>query len=351
MLTSITQKLDPIHHQLHTLTNEDGGRAVIWERGSRVIELVAPHRIENALWSNLSAIERDEWNSGGDRTWISPEIEFFIQANKEHAVPAQLDPGNYKLRISPDLKTVLTSQSCVLHHQSGDFDVNLHISKEHTLIPNPFAMNRFPLNLPSSYIYYVGYQCETRLTVNPTQHLIGDAYTRNSSSVLPMAYYCNLWNIMQVPAGGTALIPTSYKASPLVMFKDHGEIDIHVQRRFVTIPYKGINKFKVSFNSLESKGRFGYLLRLNEHESSLLVRQFQVNPSAIYPDFPQNCKDYIGSCMQFFFDGGQWGHFGELEYHTPAIPIAMTSSYSDISQVYYFVGNSDKISEIADYFF
>jgi hypothetical protein len=51
--------------------------------------------------------------------------------------------------------------------------------------------------------------------------------------------------------------------------------------------------------------------------------------------------------MQFYFDGGQLGHFAELEYHSPALGVEVQGISTDISRVYYFVGPSEEVDRIS----
>ncbi len=154
---------------------------------------------------------------------------------------------------------------------------------------------------------------------------------------------------MQVPINGTILIPTLGKPQPLTMSTQDNEVAMDIHPRHIEIPIQGNNRFKISLDALQSVGRFGYLRKLNEEDSSLLIRQFQVHTASYYPDYPSGQLDHAGSCMQFFYDGCQMGGFAELEYHVPAIRYDGTSGASvDASQVYYFVGKTEKITKVIE---
>ncbi|WP_159888493.1 DUF6786 family protein [Paenibacillus puerhi] len=337
MSDSLLRQLTALHQNHRLLKDAQGGYAVILERGSRLIRLVPANCTESALWTDIHALEESSWNIGGDRTWISPEMDFFRDASGNYEIPAQLDPGSYRFVPSKKEGTVRTRQTCVLTHWPDQTVVPLSLIKEYSLIANPFLMIDSDEHRDLAQIPYIGYQCETRMEhLHETEH-VSNALLSN----------CNLWSIMQVPPGGTVLVPVLGDSEPLVMYREQEEIRINRQPHYTSFPFDGGSSFKLSYSTLQSAGRFGYYRRLSKETSSLIVRQFQVNPSALYPDYPEGKSDYTGSCMQFFYDGEKMGGFGELEYHAPSINGKDIRTQSDVSQLYYFVGESDQIAKLA----
>ena len=91
----------------------DGGVALVLPYGGRILGLFAPESERNFFWTHpaLDAAEtaRDfyksaQWhNSGGDRTWLAPEVDFFFPnfPNLEpYWQPREFDPGNYQVTRS-----------------------------------------------------------------------------------------------------------------------------------------------------------------------------------------------------------------------------------------------------------
>ena len=91
---------------------DDGTRLLILPYGGRILGVFAPGSEENFLWTNSalnnaesarSYYASDDWqNSGGDRTWLAPEVEFFFPKFPNIDIagywqPRSLDPGNYEL--------------------------------------------------------------------------------------------------------------------------------------------------------------------------------------------------------------------------------------------------------------
>jgi len=339
---TIKHQLEELREKYTDIGHADAEQIVILERGSRVIELKAPDHTESAFWTNPSAIAEGHWNVGGDRTWVSPELDYFVDGSGEYGIPNQLDPGTYSLTADPLSHSASTEQTFIAINSRARKDIALNLRKQYSPIPNPLSTNLSPEHADLLGISYAGYECQTRLGVLSEQPArTVDAQGSDAKS------WCNIWSITQVPMGGTVLIPTIGSAEPLVMFKQGDSIAMEVHPHYLKVAYDGSHRFKLSLDALQSTGRFGYWRQINEEESSLLVRQFHVRPAGHYPDYPGSQPNYTGSCMQFFFDGNQMGGFGELEYHVPAIQGANSVS-TDVSQLYYFVGKTAEIRKICE---
>jgi hypothetical protein len=318
-----------------TLTNPTEGYITVLENGSRVYEVRVNSDEPTALWTNEAAFTNKEWNIGGERTWISPEIDFFINNNHKYQVPDQLDPGHYNLEAYNDY--VKTAQIMELTNQRTQQSAQLHLEKTYSLLENPFKASyhsRFDYVLD---VPYVGYQCVTDLSLSST-------YT--SASGRQEEFICNAWSITQVPEGGTVLIPTMGAPEPLIMFQDPGIVPMVKGNNELRVSYQGNNKFKLSLDVFNSTGRMGYIKPINAQKSSLIIKEYQLNLSGVYPDYPDKSPRYLGSCTQFFYDGNQMGSFGELEYHTPAVSATKPRS-KDTANFYYYVGETAKINFIA----
>ncbi|MCU6711207.1 hypothetical protein M6D81_21160 [Paenibacillus sp. J5C_2022] len=323
-----------------SLSDGQGGRLLVREQGARALALWANEQEDSAFWHADGAAHPDlPWNVGGDRTWISPELDYYTDASGQYDVPAQLDPGNWKLDLSSN-SLVAASMDCELLHRTSGRNVLLQLTKQFTLTPNPYAMNSGSAAGMSESVSYIGYEVHTRMHLSP-----GDS--RPAAECESAPGFCNLWSIMQVPPRGRILVPSYGPVRPRTMFSQTDTVNVELAPHGFRIPCEGVHSFKLSVDALSSTGRFGYLRRLDDNRSSLVVRQFTVHPSGIYPDYPPDDSHYKGSCMQFYYDGGQLGHFAELEYHSPALSIDVPGASSDVSKVYYFVGPHDNIEQIS----
>lgn len=323
-----------LKHNHYVLEDNTGGYALFLEKGSRLLELVPAGTTESAVWVSPEALKQDTWNIGGERTWISPELDYFRDESGVYRVPPQLDPGTYSMSLLKEDGVVRSEQICSLPRHSDGIRVDIHLEHTYQLIANPFDMDSSFADTELSRVPYIGYQRTIKLAWQSKQ----------PSDALPAL---NLWSILQVPSGGTVLVPVYGDGRPLVMSSQSSPPETEVRGHYTKFSFSGPSRFKLSFHSLQSTGRFGYFRRIDRNTCCLTVRQFQVNPSGLYPDYPAHQPNYAGSCMQFFYDGGQMGGYGELEHHTPSQSDNTVTRTYDQSRLYYFVGDYEQITSIA----
>jgi len=112
MLQKLIATLSAAGKATELYQTDDGTRVLILPYGGRILGVFAPDSEENFLWTNsaLTSVESarayyasDDWqNSGGDRTWLAPEVDFFFPKFPNTDIagywqPRGLDPGNYEL--------------------------------------------------------------------------------------------------------------------------------------------------------------------------------------------------------------------------------------------------------------
>ena len=109
-LTALVDTLNGIGKQTKLYESPDSSRVLVLPYGGRVLGLFAAASDENFYWSHpaLASVESakefyvgSDWhNSGGDRTWLSPEVDLFFPNfpdTSKYFQPRELDPGNYKV--------------------------------------------------------------------------------------------------------------------------------------------------------------------------------------------------------------------------------------------------------------
>jgi hypothetical protein len=102
-----------------------------------------------------------DWiNSGGDRTWISPEIETKVRDPADLAnsfdVPKAMDPADYAVASSDENSVTLRTEKAILFRNSR-VPVELWLTNAKPTLGNP------PLVLADA-VSCAGYQVETELT-------------------------------------------------------------------------------------------------------------------------------------------------------------------------------------------
>ncbi|HOZ47657.1 MAG TPA: hypothetical protein PLO37_13010 [Candidatus Hydrogenedentes bacterium] len=316
----------------HVVTNPDGTSVLLLPYGGRVLGLFAPGSDENFYWTHPALGAEDtarafyasaDWhNSGGDRTWLAPEVDIFLPRFPDTATywqPRQLDPGNYEavqgaggLELVNRLKLKLS--------RSGQ-EVELRMTKSVGPAANPL---RYERKLDLAGVQYAGYTQHTRL------EMLGE-HTENRPMV-------GLWNLVQMPHGGDLLIPIFHKAEPKIWFGQIAADDLIVGDHLIRYKMRAQGEHKVGVRAVATTGRVGYLYGSGD-ACSLIVRSFVVNPSGEYVDAPWKDPDDLGYSTQACNVNSALGAFSELEYHIPAIG-GKTGSIrcDDTAQVWAFRG-------------
>jgi hypothetical protein len=294
----------------------------------------------NFLWTHTALATADtarefysspEWhNSGGDRTWLAPEVDFFFPNYPDlsgYFQQRELDPGNYQVQKSQS-RTELVNRLAVTQSRTRQ-RVELEITKSVGPAPNPVRYEPGLSTLEG--IEYAGYtlQCSLRLVSgNAEQTPVG------------------LWNLLQMPHGGDLLIPTRTTAAPNKLFGTIPEGDLTVHDRLVRYKMRAASEQKVGVRAAASTGRVGYLYPV-EGQLALIVRNFFVDLSGEYVDVPWKNPAEFGCGVQACNVNSQLGSFSELEYHAPAIGRGTGADHcTDTSQVWAFRGPLPQIRQL-----
>jgi len=312
--------------------------------GGRVLGLFAAKGSENFYWTHpalnspantRSFFASEGWhNSGGDRTWLAPEIDVFLPRfpqTDRYVQPRDLDPGHYRvvesksgLKLENRLKLRLSRSKKL---------VALKITKSFGSAPNPL---RNELGLEMRDVEYAGY----------TQHTSLELLGVSRATKIEIG----LWSLVQMPHGGELLLPTFSRNKPRHIFSTVGTIpsdDLLVSEHLVRYHMRQKGEHKISLRAAPMTGRSGYIYCKGK-TWSLIVRNYTVNPSGEYVDVPWNKPSWRGFAVQACNINSGLGAFSEFEYHTPAIgPHSRARQCSDTSQVWAFRGSRARILRIA----
>jgi len=320
------------------VTNPDGTEVVLLPHGGRVLGLFAKGNEENFYWTHpaLRTVETakalysgTDWhNSGGDRTWLAPEVDIFLPdfpSRDKYFQPRELDPGNY--RVTGDGATLRLVNRLKLTLSRGRKQVELEISKSLAPAPNPLRHERSGM---TADVEYAGYTQHTSLAI-----LNGD----RTSPV-------GLWNLVQMPHGGELLLPTFSRTEPRLIFGNVPAADLVVDDRLVRYRMRQTGEHKIALRAVAVTGRVGYLFPQGGRWA-LIIRNFVVNPSGEYVDVPWDDPSDLGYSTQACNVNSGLGQFSELEYHIPAIG-GRTGRMrcEDAAQVWAFRGSEQLILNI-----
>jgi hypothetical protein len=316
------------------LTHPDGTEVLLLPYGGRVLGLFAPGSDENFYWTNSALRSVDTakafyassaWhNSGGDRTWLAPEVDVFLPKfpARDYFQPRELDPGHYHVSGKGE-KVHLTNRFALTLSRSHR-RIELELTKSFAPAPNPLRHER---GFPVGDLEYAGCTQRTSLAI-----LGGDPTT-------PVG----LWNLVQMPHGGELLVPTFSRAKPKLVFGNIPADDLTVEDRMVSYRMRQTGEHKIALRAVAVTGRVGYLFEQNGRWA-LIIRNFIVNPSGEYVDAPWDDTADLGYVAQACNVNSGLGQFSELEYHIPAIgPGTGQVRCEDQAQVWAFRGPKEQI--------
>lgn len=330
--------------RLERLVLQNGAYALISERGGHIFGPFIKEDSDSLLWMNpvfyyeenfQKVISENNWNLGGDRNWIAPEIQYIILGRSDPnkvAIPKEMDPGNFCLKeIAPN--EFVLSQDVMLTAR------NVAIGKKELHLESRIRQIEDPLRVLQNYdelidtVTYIGYEQEVCLTEKTNDDIKSE-----------------LWNLVQLYPGGEIIIPcssgmiiTDYATQPID--KSHYK----KEKNHARFRIDGSYMYKVGINALNTYGRLGYLCTLMNETAYLVVRNYFNNPSSKYIEEPAWKKGHLGDSIHIYNDGGRWGGFGELEVHGQTIGGDSGRSQSrDLLQLWIYVGVVKKIRAISD---
>jgi hypothetical protein len=321
----------------------DGTRLLVLPFGGRLLGLFTPLSEENFLWTNPALASPDsttDWlgkpgwlNSGGDRTWIAPEIEIFIgdlaRTRQTYAVPSSLDPGHWDVQSAADTEIRLTNATRLRLYRS-DLDVDVRMSKSFLPAVNPLLL----ADPSTARLQYAGYTQITSLKLE-------------SWPQTPIKL--GIWNLLQLPAPGVMLIATSSPVRPQIVFGKLTDAQLDISPRLVRwIMSSDGESAKIALKAPMLRGRAAYLRTSHEDYWDLVVRQFTVHPKGDYVDAMWEDPSDTGWVFQACGMRTGEERFNELEYHAPGVAADVGASDTvEISQVWAFRGPAASIADAA----
>ena len=324
-------------------TLPDGSTVLVLPHGGRILGLFAPESDENFFWTHpdLESAESaraffasEAWhNSGGDRTWLAPEVDVFLPnypSTDGYWQPRQLDPGEYRLVEEAGQPRLINRLSLTLSRSGRTVD--LEMTKSVGPAPNPLRHETGFAE--GDGVEYAGYTLHTTLELR--------------SADAEAADHVGLWNLVQFPHGGDLLVPTHARTTPKVCFGNIADEDLIVGDRMLRYRMRAAGEHKIDIRAVAITGRIGYLHEAAGGRSALIVRNFFVNPSGDYIDVPWGDPDDPGYAAQACNVNIALGCFSELEYHVPAIGgNTARRRCDDASQIWAFRGPERQMRAVA----
>jgi hypothetical protein len=341
-LAQYTAVLDARHEAYELLPlNDNGAIALITQKTARVLGLFEHANAPNLFWTNPVTIDvgayeafvqSGQWNLGGNRLWIAPEIQFNVRNRADFwgtiQFPPQMDPGNYALIC--ENKQVTLWQQCQLEaHNLASGQIDLSIQRTLRPVPNPLRTLK---NAPR--LTYFGYEHVVKLNIDAT----------TSPDIQAEA-----WDLVQLNPGGQLLILSTSQVEASDYF---GTVppQAHIAHgNHVRLSITGTQEFKVGYKSACMLGRMAYWNTLSDGREYLLIRQFFNNPSAVYSEEPPAMVGNHGHSVHIYNGGGDFGAMGEMEVNGQTIGGASgLTSNTDHFVLWGFIGNHADIQQVSD---
>ena len=362
MLKTLVKVLQATGKPTEVLTGGEGFRILVLPHGGRILGLFPAGSDDNFLWTNprihqvdsaRKFFKSDEWcNTGGDRAWLAPEVEFFLPKFPDPKVyyqPRQLDPGRYRCsRVAAGISGAASSaptkgrssssragaglrleNRLVLRSYRTGEELALKIVKQVAPIENPFHHEKNQRDLAG--VQFAGYSLRSALELSG----------RAPRSAV------GLWHLLQLPHRGQMLIPTYSRSEPKVYFGAIPKNDLAVEDGLIRYTMRNPGEQKIGVRAIATTGRVGYVYQSGA-AWSLVVRNFSVDPSSVYLDVPGDDYKDLGYAVQACnVCSATLGHFSELEYHLPGIggPGGARRA-EDVSQVWAFRGAQREIGRL-----
>lgn len=302
--------------QYSEIASNDGARIVITQRGGRIFgPFMGDDSAESLNWISAALSSPDafsdfraaeQWNMGGDRVWIAPEIQYFIQDRNDltgsYHLPPAVDPGQYTLTVASDHGIALEQNLTLEAHNLATGTKQLSVERFISAVADPLREIQFD----RSGLSYFGYQQKVTLTELNTHPIRSES-----------------WVLNQLNPGGTLIIPFTHDVLAAEYFgsvaDDAKTVNHAGGAKHLSIAITGDRQYKIGYKAVCMTGRFAYLNHLSDGRASVLVRQFSNNPSATYTEEPPVQPNENGFSVHVYNDGGALGGFGEMESNGQAM--------------------------------
>lgn len=338
-LAQVRAALDVNAQPYLTLALPDGCTLLVMQRGGRIYGPFLPSG-DGLCWINpafadaetlRAFIGRGEWNAGGERIWIAPEIQFNVSDRTRFwetmSVPPQMDPSQFTLAQTGSVVSLATTMTLAAYNLAQG-ELRLRAAHQITLQPRNPLHNLAQVGALMDGVTYAGYTRCVEL-----ERLAGDEINAES------------WCLIQLLPGGTLYIPTTTQDAEVARYFGDVLPDAltPVDGAF-RIQLNGAQQYKTGYAAVNMTGRMAYLYPLGDGDGALLVRSFFNDPSNPYSEEPPDQPGRNGYSVHVYNGDGQFGVMGEMEVN--GHNISVTGSATDTFTMWVYRGKLDKLKAI-----
>jgi len=339
----VLDRLEENHLPYGVLPLQNSLSIVITQRGGRILGPYLPQDSDGLFWMNDAWSQPDSfreflksgnWNLGGDRIWIAPEIQYSVRDRTDYwgtsHLPEQIDPGHYMLEDAGPSRWRLAQDMTLSAYNLASGQKELHLERLIQPVPDPLR-NVGAYSALIDGVLFAGYEQVVTLTEGQLDDIVSEA-----------------WSLIQLNPGGELLIPASLPAEITDYYRPIDESLYSRHSNHIRLKVTGRHQYKVGIKAAHTFGRLGYFNHLVDGRGYLVVRSYFNNPSVPYGEEPDSRVGCRGHSIHVYNDGGQFGGFGELEANLQTIGGETGRSAStDQLVLWLYVGASDRVKAIA----
>lgn len=319
----------------------DGWQIAVTRHGGHVFGPFSQAYPEGIFWvpeeifdpaAYRQLIEKKIWNIGGDRVWISPEIQFNIRDRAHFRetldTPRTIDPGHYAMERRGNM---------IRLHQTLDLESyntvtgQIHLDFDRRILKAENPLRKLPgFGQLMEGVSYCGFEQVQELRSESRQDI-----------------YAETWDLLQIRPQGILYIPMYQPLAGTDHYEPAGEHE-QVLEHGVCLRITGQSRYKIAYKSACLTGRFGYLANPERDNSYLIIINYPNNPSAMYAEEPPLMEGETGYSIHIYNDDGHSGGFAEMECNLQTIgnPTGLFHTVDRVTK-WIFTGNTGQLKKIA----
>ncbi len=319
----------------------EGWNIVISQHGGHVFGPFSQQYPEGVFWipeavkmpkEYQKLIDGKIWNTGGDRVWIGPEIQFNIKDRTRFRetldTPKTIDPGIFRMERRGECVTLMQSLDLPSYNTVTG---TVHIEFIRTILKALNPLRKLPdYDILMESVSYCGFEQVLDLTAESSQQI-----------------YAESWDLLQIRPTGCLYIPMYQVVRGTDHYEPAGTHE-YLAGCGVALRITGDSRYKIAYKSAALTGRFGYLADEKDGESHLIVINYPNNPSAMYSEEPPLAEGDTGYSIHVYNDDGNSGGFAEMECNLQTIgrPTGLNHSVDRVTK-WIYTGKREDLKRIA----
>ncbi len=244
---------------------QNGMKILISQRGGRIYGPFLDDSKGGLLWTSKvwadpqvyrEFLASGNWNQGGDRMWIAPEIQYSILDRKDFfgsfRLQPQMDPGLYKLDQTGSSEWRLAMEISLEAEVLAKGIKELAVERRIHPIDDPLRALRNYEELIDG-VSYAGYEQIITMKEKKTDDIVSE-----------------IWSLLQLNPGGVLLIPAVGCVEQNDYYQPIDDTLETIYSHYVSLKITGNRQYKLGFKAAHVFGRIGYYNELDENQAYVL---------------------------------------------------------------------------------